>query len=63
MKLTPNPKLLLVIFFLSLTVVSVSYSVEVPDRPLNYVVDLAGIVDDATENRLNGYLQQLEQIF
>jgi len=35
--------------------------IGIPERPLNYVVDLAGIVDDPTENRLNGYLLQLEQ--
>ena len=52
---------LLITFFLCLTAVSVSHSAAVPERPLKYVVDLAGIVDDATENRLNGYLQQLEQ--
>jgi Tfp pilus assembly protein PilF len=34
---------------------------EIPERPLRHVVDLAGIVDDATENRMNGYLQELEQ--
>ena len=33
---------------------------EIPERSLRYVVDLAGIVDDATENRMNGYLQELE---
>ncbi len=38
-----------------------SKKAEISERPLNYVVDLAGIVDDVTENRLNGYLQQLEQ--
>ena len=47
--------------FLCLLVASVSHSAGVPERPPNYVVDLAGIVDDATENRLNGYLQELEQ--
>lgn len=52
---------LLITLFLCLIAVSVSHSATVPERPLKYVVDLAGIVDDATENRLNGYLQQLEQ--
>ncbi len=52
---------LLITLFLCLTAVSVSHSVAVPERPSQYVVDLAGIVDDAAENRLNGYLQQLEQ--
>jgi uncharacterized protein len=52
---------LLITLFLCLIAVSVSHSAAVPERPLKYVVDLAGIVDDATENRLNGYLRQLEQ--
>jgi len=47
--------------FLCLVAVSVSHSAGIPERPLKYVVDLAGILDDATENRLNGYLQELEQ--
>jgi uncharacterized protein len=29
--------------------------------PSHYVVDLAGIMDDTVEQRLNGYLQELEQ--
>jgi len=33
----------------------------IPAQPQNYVVDLAGIVDDATEAKLNRYLQELEQ--
>jgi uncharacterized protein len=52
---------LLITLFLCLIGVSVSHAAAVPERPVKYVVDLAGIVDDATENRLNGYLQQLEQ--
>jgi uncharacterized protein len=52
---------LLITLFLCLITVPVSHSATVPERPPKYVVDLAGIVDDATENRLNGYLQQLEQ--
>ena len=50
---------LLITLFLCLITVSVSHSATVPERPPQYVVDLAGIVDDATENRLNGYLQLL----
>ncbi|MGB2929406.1 MAG: TPM domain-containing protein [Desulfobacterales bacterium] len=51
----------LVTLFVCLVAVPVSHSAGIPERPLKYVVDLAGIVDDATENRLNGYLQELEQ--
>jgi uncharacterized protein len=50
-----------VILFLCLVVASVSHAINVPEKPLRYIVDLAGIIDDATENRLNGYLQELEQ--
>jgi uncharacterized protein len=35
--------------------------VTIPEKPDHYVVDLAGIVADSEENRLNGYLQELEQ--
>lgn len=49
------------ILLLCLLVAPVCMAVDVPDTPLRYVVDLAGMVDDATENRLNGYLQELEQ--
>jgi uncharacterized protein len=42
-------------------IASIAHSISVPERPPRYVVDLAGIVDDAAENRLNGYLQELEQ--
>jgi uncharacterized protein len=41
--------------------VSAALPASIPDQPQKYVVDLAGIIDDATENRLNGYLQELEQ--
>jgi len=47
--------------FVCLAALSVSHSTGIPEMPIRYVVDLAGIVDDATENRLNGYLQELEQ--
>jgi uncharacterized protein len=51
----------LVTLFVCLAAVCVSQSAGIPERPLNYVVDLAEIVDNATENSLNGYLQELEQ--
>jgi len=40
---------------------SVLQAVSVPVRPSAYVVDLAGIVDDRIERKLNGYLRELEQ--
>jgi len=47
--------------FIIFLVVSASHPSDIPEMPSRYVVDLAGIVDDATETRLNGYLQELEQ--
>jgi len=47
--------------FVCFLFVSVGQSADIPEKPLKYVVDLAGIVDDGVENRLNGYLQELEQ--
>ncbi len=35
--------------------------ISIPDRPLNHVVDLAGIVNDSVEANLNSYLLELEQ--
>jgi len=61
MALRTKPKSLIAAVIIFLLVVSVALSAGIPDKPQRYVVDLAGIVDDATENRLNGYLQELEQ--
>ncbi len=47
--------------FICFLVVSVVQSADIPETPARYVVDLAGVVDDAMETRLNGYLQELEQ--
>ncbi|MBC8431053.1 MAG: TPM domain-containing protein [Desulfobacterales bacterium] len=47
--------------FVCFVFASASHSVSVPEKPDKYVVDLAGIVDTTVENRLNGYLQELEQ--
>lgn len=51
--------LIISFFFLA----SSSYAVvpPIPKMPSHYVVDLAGIINDDVENRLNGYLQELEQ--
>jgi uncharacterized protein len=40
---------------------SISPAVSIPPSPGSYVVDLAGIVNNDTERKLNGYLQELEQ--
>ena len=47
--------------FLCLLIATIAHSTNVPEKPQRYVVDQAGIVDDTAENRLNGYLQELEQ--
>ncbi len=48
-----------IVLFLNTAVVSAE--VAVPDRPLNHVVDLAGIIDANMEDGLNRYLLELEQ--
>ncbi len=48
-----------VLFFLVPAVVTAE--ITVPDRPLNHVVDLAGIIDANLEQGLNRYLLELEQ--
>ncbi|HIJ55477.1 MAG TPA: TPM domain-containing protein [Deltaproteobacteria bacterium] len=40
---------------------NLSLGVEIPGRPEKYVVDLAGVLDDGTEMKINGLLQELEQ--
>ena len=35
--------------------------VNLPASPPRYVVDMAGVIEDAVESKLNGYLQELEQ--
>jgi len=47
--------------FILFLVVSAVQPADIPETPSRYVVDLAGVVDDATETKLNGYLQELEQ--
>ncbi len=42
-------------------VVSISAEVVIPDRPVNHVVDLAGVINDNVEANLNKYLLELEQ--
>jgi uncharacterized protein len=41
--------------------ISLAVTPPIPPSPPNYVVDLAGIVEDGVEQRLNGYLKELEQ--
>ncbi len=54
--------LLLVVFFVLLsTSVLKAATPEPPERPLNYVVDLANIIEQPTETRLNALLKELEE--
>jgi uncharacterized protein len=54
---------LLFIIISTLFIVKSLYAVipKIPQQPSHYVVDLAGIINDDVENKLNGYLQELEQ--
>src|SRR4030066_402066 len=49
------------VVFLCLNTVAVFAAVDIPDKPYNHVVDLAGIINDDVEAKLNGYLLELEQ--
>lgn len=51
--------LLAIVFFMAPAVLAVSP--PVPDMPANYVVDLANIIDQGTEAKLNANLLELEQ--
>ncbi|UCH79893.1 MAG: TPM domain-containing protein [Nitrospiraceae bacterium] len=56
-----NCKLLaLLILILCLSAVA-SSEIVIPDRPLNHVVDLAGMISPDVESNLNQYLLELEQ--
>ncbi|RJQ14392.1 MAG: TPM domain-containing protein [Nitrospiraceae bacterium] len=47
--------------FLCLIAVTLFAEIAIPGRPLNHVVDLAGIINDDAEADLNRYLLELEQ--
>jgi uncharacterized protein len=44
-----------------LSVASMVYAVDIPVPPPAPVVDLAGIIDDAVQTKINRYLRELEQ--
>ncbi len=56
-KITP---LLLILLFFSLSLHALAATPTPPSMPANYVVDLAGIIDPASERGLNNYLRELE---
>ena len=52
---------LIVIIYLSLVTASYAVIPPIPQKPPQYVVDLADIIENDVEIRLNGHLQELEQ--
>ncbi len=54
-----------IIFFafllLIFTTTPVGFAAEIPLIPANPVIDLAGIIDDAVETKINRYLRELER--
>ncbi len=61
MKLKYNLIALLAILCLFLLTVPFSYAVSIPESPGSHVVDLAKIIDNSIEVKLNQYLKELEQ--
>lgn len=61
MRLKTKSAFILFLFALLLASFSLAVKPPIPDMPSRYVVDLAGIIDDGVEMRLNGFLQELEQ--
>jgi len=61
MKLTYKFFIWIVVVLSFLNIASFSHGDTIPDRPANYVVDLAGVVDPAMESKLNGFLSELER--
>jgi len=52
---------LIVIIYLSLVTASYAVIPPIPQKPPQYVVDLADIIENDVEIRLNGHLKELEQ--
>ena len=56
-----SKKIIILSLFLTLTsTFALAATPEPPASPHNYVVDLANIIDDSSEARLNGFLKELE---
>jgi uncharacterized protein len=56
-----KPAIFLTLLILIFSTVSVGHAVEIPPLPPDPVVDLAGIIDDSVQTKLNRYLRELEQ--
>jgi uncharacterized protein len=61
MKLRNRLFILFSAMVIALAAVSFSHAVDVPQRPANYVVDLADIIESPVEGNLNLYLKELER--
>ncbi len=60
MRLKYKSILLLALVLFVLSTIPTGFAAEIPQRPANPVVDLAGIIDEAVETKINRYLRELE---
>jgi uncharacterized protein len=61
MQLKIKPALIILILCFLFLLQPFSHADIIPEKPGNYVVDLADIIDNSSEYKLNQYLQELEQ--
>jgi uncharacterized protein len=61
MSIRYKPLLAVIALLLCCAAVGSAVEPQIPAAPPRYVVDLAGIIDESVENKLDGYLQELEQ--
>ena len=61
MALRTESKAFIAAVFICFLFVSAGRPANIPEKPQQYVVDLAGIINNTVKHRLNGYLQELEQ--
>jgi len=61
MRLKNRLKVFLAVWVLVLNGASALYAVDIPRLPPAPVVDLAGIIDNSVETKINRYLRELEQ--
>ncbi len=61
MQLKIKPALIILILCFLFLLQPFSHADIIPEKPGNYVVDLADIIDNSSEYKLNQYLKELEQ--
>ena len=61
MPLKIKPAIFFTLLILIINTASAGHAVEIPPLPPDPVVDLAGIIDDSVQTKLNRYLRELEQ--